>query len=77
MVGLLRVYSVSQADPAQASHPFFGGIDEVEIFDRALASSKIRAIFEAGSAGKWASRDPALNMDFDSERMQGDLLRNE
>ena len=32
---------------------FFGGvIDEVEIFDRALSEAEIRAIYEAGSAGK-------------------------
>ena len=32
--------------------PFKGLIDEVELFDRALSPAEIRAIFEAGSAGK-------------------------
>ena len=32
--------------------PFNGLIDEVELFDRALSAAEIRAIFEAGSAGK-------------------------
>jgi hypothetical protein len=32
--------------------PFQGIVDEVEIFDRALGSSEIQALFEAGSAGK-------------------------
>ena len=31
---------------------FNGQIDEVEIYDRALSPRQIRAIFEAGSAGK-------------------------
>ena len=32
---------------------YFGGIiDEVEIFNRALSDAEIRAIFDAGSAGK-------------------------
>jgi len=34
------------------SYPFFGEIDEVEIFDRALSASEIQAVFNAGSAGK-------------------------
>ena len=32
--------------------PFNGLIDEVELFDRALTEAEIKAIFEAGSAGK-------------------------
>jgi hypothetical protein len=32
--------------------PFNGQIDELEIFNRALSASEIRAIFLAGSAGK-------------------------
>jgi hypothetical protein len=76
-ISLRRGSLTTPVGQARIGSSLFGRVDEVEIFDRALASSKIRAIFEAGSAGKWASRDPALNMDFDSERMQGDLLRNE
>jgi len=32
--------------------PMDGLLDEVEIFDRALDASAVRAIFEAGEAGK-------------------------
>ena len=41
-------------DPAPTgfSQHFAGIIDEVEIFNRALSAAEIRAIFEAGSAGK-------------------------
>jgi hypothetical protein len=34
------------------TQPFPGLIDETEVFDRALSASEIRAIFDAGSAGK-------------------------
>lgn len=35
------------------SRSFFDGlIDEVEIFNRALSAAEIRAIYDAGSAGK-------------------------
>ena len=34
------------------SQPFTGLIDEVEIFNRALSEAEIRAIYDAGSAGK-------------------------
>ena len=36
--------------------PWDGLIDEVEIFDRALTAAEIKAIYDAGSAGK---RKPA------------------
>jgi len=38
--------------PVEVDHTFGGLIDEVEIFDRALSSAEIAAIFDAGSAGK-------------------------
>jgi hypothetical protein len=31
---------------------FAGGLDEVEIFNRALSSSEVHALYQAGSAGK-------------------------
>jgi len=33
-------------------YPFFGEIDEVEIFNRALSATEIQAIYNAGNAGK-------------------------
>lgn len=38
--------------PPNLSHPFKGVIDEVEIFNRALAAEEINEIVTAGSAGK-------------------------
>jgi hypothetical protein len=38
--------------PGFSSRDFDGLIDEVEIFDRALSADEIRAIYEAGPAGK-------------------------
>ena len=38
--------------PTGFRHHIAGVIDELEVFDRALADAEIRAIFEAGSAGK-------------------------
>ena len=35
-----------------ASQAFTGVIDEVEIFNRALTAAEVRAIYDAGSAGK-------------------------
>lgn len=32
--------------------PFFGGIDELSLYNRALSASEIQAIYNAGSAGK-------------------------
>ena len=43
-------------DPTGFVQYFGGVIDEVEVFNRALSDAEIRAIFEAGSAGK---RKPA------------------
>ena len=44
-------------NPSPITQNFFHGlIDEVELFDRALSAAEIRAIFDAGSAGK---RKPA------------------
>jgi hypothetical protein len=37
---------------AGGNQPWQGGIDEVEMFGRALAASEIKGIFDAGSAGK-------------------------
>ncbi|HXW53592.1 MAG TPA: LamG domain-containing protein [Myxococcota bacterium] len=39
---------------------FDGGIDEVEIFSRALLQSEIQAIFNAGSSGKCKNSPPTL-----------------
>jgi hypothetical protein len=40
---------------------FWGNIDEVAIYNRALAASEIQAIFQAGSAGKCAFSPPVFN----------------
>lgn len=37
---------------AAESYRLHGSVDELEIFDRALAASEIRALYDAGSAGK-------------------------
>ena len=42
----------TDSDPTGFASHFGGVIDEVEIFNRALSDAEIRAIFEAGSAGK-------------------------
>ena len=39
-------------EPTGISKPFEGLVDELEFFDRALTAAEIRAIYEAGSAGK-------------------------
>jgi uncharacterized delta-60 repeat protein len=38
--------------PGPGSSPWLGGIDEVEVFNRALAAPEIQGLFNAGSAGK-------------------------
>src|SRR5262249_1106811 len=49
--------------PAQGSGGRFkGGIDEVEIFDRALSAGKILPIMQAGPAGKCKCPAPPANM---------------
>lgn len=41
----------------RAGVTFYGRIDEVEIFDRALLGSEIQSLFDAGSAGKCKDQD--------------------
>ena len=48
VIGGLR----TDSDPTGFESHFVGLIDEIEIFNRALTADEIRAIFEAGSAGK-------------------------
>ena len=51
--GELRIGDRDNSHPAAAPfQPFDGLIDELEIFDRALSASEIKAIYDAGSAGK-------------------------
>ncbi|HTJ01004.1 MAG TPA: LamG-like jellyroll fold domain-containing protein [Dongiaceae bacterium] len=38
--------------------PFNGDLDEISLYGRALSSSEIKAIFDAGSAGKFDSANP-------------------
>ena len=40
------------ASPLGGNRPWLGGLDEIEIFDRALAASELLTIYQAGSAGK-------------------------
>src|SRR4029077_2807636 len=42
--------------------PWLGGIDEVEFFGRALLSSEVQTMFNAGSAGKCKCLAPPANM---------------
>ena len=49
---LARPFSMGAASHDPTLKQFHGSIDEVEIFDRALTEAEIRAIFDAGSAGK-------------------------
>ncbi len=50
--------------PTPGFPPTFDGvIDEVEIFDRALTQAKIKAIFEAGSAGKCKTEQVSTSLD--------------
>ncbi len=44
--------------PQVTSRNFDGLIDEVELFDRAISSAEIRAIYEAGAAGKIKPEPP-------------------
>ncbi len=39
---------------------FLGSIDEVDVFNRALAASEVQAIYNAGSAGKCTSSPPVI-----------------
>ena len=50
--GLPLVIGAARHDPGGFFQYFGGIIDEVEIFNRALTAEEIRAIYEAGSAGK-------------------------
>ena len=52
--GLPLTIGALRHDPAPTGffQHFAGIIDEVEIFDRALNAAEIKAIFDAGSAGK-------------------------
>ena len=50
----------SDPNPEDFAAPLRGVIDEVEIFNRALSDAEIRAIFEAGSAGKIEPTLPTL-----------------
>jgi hypothetical protein len=43
------------SDPSEGN-TFYGLIDEVELFDRALSSAEVQSIFDAGSAGKCKSQ---------------------
>src|SRR5205807_3318575 len=47
-----------QSDNPSLEFPFNGTIDEVELFNRALAVSEIQSIFNSGSAGKCKNRAP-------------------
>src|SRR5438034_1215433 len=47
----LRIGRSDRLNPAEA-RPFSGEIDEVSIYSRALSSSEIAALFNAGQAGK-------------------------
>jgi len=47
-----------QSDNPSLEFPFNGIIDEVEIFNRALAASEIQSLFNSGSAGKCKNRAP-------------------
>jgi len=40
--------------------PFIGDIDEIALYNRALSSNEIAAIYNAGSAGKCTSTSPAV-----------------
>ena len=48
VIGALR----NESDPTGFNAHFGGVIDEVEIFNRALSAAEIKAIYNAGSAGK-------------------------
>ena len=41
---------------SSSDEPLDGLLDEIEVFDRALSASQVRAIFEAGAAGKCKNR---------------------
>jgi len=57
-IDISSIGSVSGSEPITIGkapnqpHTFFGLIDEVEIYNRALDAGKIKAIFDAGIAGK-------------------------
>ena len=50
--GSLRIGAYAPINGTQSKHFFPGLIDEVEFYNRALSSTEIQAIFNAGSAGK-------------------------
>ena len=62
VIGAIR----SDTGPSGFLAHFGGIIDEVEIFNRALSDAEIRAIFEAGSAGKIKPTLPFLGWHFDT-----------
>ena len=50
--GFARIGQIAPNGVAGIDRHLHGRIDEVELFDRALTEAEIRAIYEAGSAGK-------------------------
>ena len=56
-IGAFSLFDV----PGLCCH-FGGVIDEVEVFDRALSADEIRAIYRAGSAGKFKPIQPPAGM---------------
>ena len=51
------------ASPLAGNRPWWGGLDEIEVFNRALAGAELQAIYQAGSAGKCKpGRNPGLTV---------------
>ena len=64
----------SDPNPEDFAAPLRGVIDKVEIFNRALSEAEIRAIFDAGSAGKIKPTLPFHGWHFDSPSALGPAL---
>ncbi|HZI33848.1 MAG TPA: LamG domain-containing protein, partial [Candidatus Binatia bacterium] len=58
--------------------PFYGDIDEISLYNRALSQSEVQAIYNAGSAGKCASTSSPflINVDFGSGSTRGYSLKS-
>ena len=53
-------FTIAEINAGGPEQPFNGIIDEVDIYNRALSTSEIQSIYNAGSAGKCANTPPPV-----------------
>lgn len=65
---------IGKADRTSSGYPdsyFNGRIDEVELFSRALSSSEIQGIYNAGTAGKCKCQEKPVEVEGDGNNIDG------